>query len=91
MLLKILMLVCVIIKYYYRNNYRLRKKLIFVTKMGCLLLDKKGRNLIRVTKYIVIKNIKDTKTTFLNQMIFMLKKKMFLENINNWVRISLTY
>ena len=49
----------------------------------------KKRNMIRVTKVI---DIKDTKTTLLDLMIFMLKRKMFLENINNLVslKISLT-
>ena len=59
--------------------------------MVYLLLDRKGKNTIKITKYIVIKNIKDTKTTLLKQIIFMLKRKMFLENINNLVtpKISL--
>ena len=37
-----------------------------------LLLGKKGKNIIKVTKIIAIKN---TKTTLLNLMIFMLKRK----------------
>ena len=53
--------------------------------MVCLLLDKKGRNMIRDTKYIVIKNIKDTKTTLINLMIFTL-----LENINNLVSLKIS-
>ena len=54
--------------------------------MVCLLLllpGKKGKNMIKVTKIIAIKNIKNTKTTLLNLMIFMLKRKMFLENMIN--------
>ena len=48
-----------------------------------LFLGKKGKNMIKVTKVIDIKNIKNTKTTLLNLMIFMLKRKMFLNNMIN--------
>ena len=39
----------------------------------------KGKKMIKVTKVIAIKNIKNT--TLLNLMIFMLKRKMFLKNM----------
>ena len=54
--------------------------------MVCLLLllpGKKGKNMIKVTKIIAIKNIKNEKPTLLNLMIFMLKRKMFLETMIN--------
>ena len=44
-----------------------------------LLLGKKGKNMIKVTKVIAIKNLKNK--TLLNLMIFMLKRKMFLKNM----------
>ena len=58
----------------------------FMNNMVCPLLllpGKKGKNMIKVKKIIDIKNIKNTKTTLLNLMIFMLKRKMFLENMIN--------
>ena len=39
--------------------------------------------MIKVTKIIAIKNIKNEKPTLLNLMIFMLKRKMFLETMIN--------
>ena len=60
------------------------KWVIFVNNMVCPLLllpVKKGKNMIKVTKIIAIKNIKNTKTILLNLMIFMLKRKMFLKNV----------
>ena len=62
------------------------KWLIFVNNMVCPLLllpGKKGKNMIKVTKIIAIKNKKNKKTTLLNLMIFMLKRKMFLKNMIN--------
>ena len=63
------------------------KWVIFVNNMVCPLLllpVKKGKNMIKVTKIIAIKNkIKNTKTTLLNPMIFLLKRKMFLKNLIN--------
>ena len=41
------------------------------------------KNMIKVTKIITIKNIKNTEPTLLNLMIFMLKRKMFLKNMIN--------
>ena len=47
---------------------------------------KKGKKHDKSHILIVIKNIKNTKTTLLNLMIFMLKRKMFLKNmINNLI------
>ena len=43
----------------------------------------KGKKMIKVTKVIAIKNIKNTKPTLLNPMISMLKRKMFLKNMIN--------
>ena len=43
----------------------------------------KGKNMINVTKMIAIKNIKNTKPTLLNPMIFMLRRKMFLKDVIN--------
>ena len=67
------------------------KWVIFVNNMVCPLLllpVKKGKNMIKVTKIIAIKNTKNTtktkkkkKETLLNLMIFMLKRKMFLKNV----------
>ena len=39
--------------------------------------------MIKVTKIIIITNIKNTKIVLSNPMIFMLKRKMFLENMIN--------
>ena len=41
-----------------------------------LLLGKKEKNMIKVTKITAIKIIKDIEPTLLNQMIFMLKRNM---------------
>ena len=43
----------------------------------------KGKNMINVTKMIAIQNIKNTKPTLLNPMIFMLRRKMFLKDVIN--------
>ena len=48
-----------------------------------LLSGKKGKNMIKVTNIIAIKNIKNTQPTLLNLMIFMLKRKMFLKIMIN--------
>ena len=50
-----------------------------------LIPSKKGKNMIKVTKIIAIKN---TKTTLLNLMIFMIKGKMFLKNMINKAQIK---
>ena len=58
------------------------KWVIFVNNMVCPLLlipGKREKNMIKVTKVIAIKNIKNT--TMLNLIIFMLKRKMFLKNM----------
>ena len=58
------------------------KWVIFVNNMVCPLLlipGKMEKNMIKVTKVIAIKNIKNT--TMLNLIIFMLKRKMFLKNM----------
>ena len=47
-----------------------------------LLPGKKGKNMIKVTKIIAIKN---TKIILLNLMISMLKRKMFPKNMINKV------
>ena len=44
---------------------------------------KREKNMIKVTKIIAIKNIKNTKIILSNLMIFMLKRKMFLKNMIN--------
>ena len=45
---------------------------------------KKGKNTIKVTKTIAIKNIKNTEPTLFNRMIsIILKRKMFLKNMIN--------
>ena len=41
------------------------------------------KNMIKVTKIITIKNIKNKEPTLLNLMIFMLKRKMFLKDMIN--------
>ena len=67
------------------------KWIIFVNNMVCPLLllpGKKGKNMINVTKMIAIKNIKNTKPTLLNPVIFMLKRKMFLENMINRYQVK---
>ena len=59
------------------------KLVIFVNNMVWPLLlipGKKGKNTIKVTKIITIKN---TKPNLLNLMIFILKRKMFLKNMIN--------
>ena len=48
-----------------------------------LLLGKKGKNMIKVTKVIAIKNLKNTKTVLLNLMISMLRRKMYLKDMIN--------
>ena len=48
-----------------------------------LFPGKKVKNMIKFTKIITIKNIKITKPTLLNPIIFMLKRKMFLKNMIN--------
>ena len=51
------------------------------------LFGKKGKkNMIKVTKIIAIKNIKNT--TLLNLMIFMLKRKMFLKKMIDKGRVK---
>ena len=60
------------------------KWVIFVNNMVSpllLILGKREKNMIKVTKVIAIKNIKNT--TMLNLIIFMLKRKMFLKNMIN--------
>ena len=62
------------------------KWVIFVNNMVCprlLLPGKKGKNMIKVTKIIAIKNIKNTKIILPNLMIFKLKRKMFQKNMIN--------
>ena len=44
---------------------------------------KKGKSMIRFTKIITIKNIKNTEPILLNPMIFILNRKMFLKNMIN--------
>ena len=46
-----------------------------------LLLGKKGKNMVKVTKILAIKNIKNTKIILSNLMIFMLTRKMFQKNM----------
>ena len=61
------------------------KWVIFVNNMVCPLLllpGKKGKNMIKVTKIIAIKNI-NPKIILSNLMIFMLKRKMFPKNMIN--------
>ena len=53
-----------------------------------LLSGKKGKNMIKVTNIIAIKNIKNTQPTLLNLMIFMLKRKMFLKNMINKAQVK---
>ena len=48
-----------------------------------LLPGKKEKNMIKATKIIAIKNIKNTKIILSNLMIFMLKRKMFPKNMIN--------
>ena len=48
-----------------------------------LLPGKRVKNMIKFTKIIAIKNIKNTKPTLLNLMISMLKRKMFLKSMLN--------
>ena len=43
----------------------------------------KGKNMIKVTKIIIITNIKNTKTVLLYLMIIMLKRKIFLKSMIN--------
>ena len=54
------------------------KWVIFVNNMACpllLILGKKGRNMIKVTKVIAIKNIKNTKKNFVKPNDFYAKKE----------------
>ena len=55
--------------------------------MVYLLLPLPGKkekvNMIRFSKVISIKSIKDTEPTLLNPMIFMLKTKLFFESMIN--------
>ena len=53
-----------------------------------LLLGKKGKNMIKVTKIMAIKNIKNKKTTLLNLMIFILKRKMFQKDMINKAQVK---
>ena len=67
------------------------KWVIFVNNMVCPLLlplGKKGKNMIKVTKIIAVKNIKNTEIILLNLMIFMLKRKMFQKNMINKVQVK---
>ena len=59
---------------------------IFVNNMVYPLLPLPGKmvkNMIKSTKIIAIKNIKDKEPTLLNLMISMLKRKMFLKSMIN--------
>ena len=73
-----------LLKHQLKNKRKANMKwVIFVNNMVCPLLllpGEKGKNMIKVTKIIAIKNIK---TTLLNLIIFMLKGKMFLKNMTN--------
>ena len=54
------------------------KWVIFVNNMVCPLLlipSKKGKNMIKVTKIIVIKNMKKSKNNFVKPNDFYAKKK----------------
>ena len=53
-----------------------------------LLPGKKGKNMIKVTKIMAIKNIKNKKTTLLNLMIFILKRKMFQKDMINKAQVK---
>ena len=44
--------------------------------------------MIKLTKIITIKNIKNTEPTLLNPMIFMLKGKMFLKSMINRSQVN---
>ena len=62
------------------------KWVIFVNNIVCPLLllpSKRVKNMIKVTKIIAIKNIKNIEPIMLNPMIFMLKRKMFLKDMIN--------
>ena len=63
----------------------------FCDNMVCLPLllpGKKGKNMIKVTKIMAIKNIKNKKTTLLNLMIFILKRKMFQKDMINKAQVK---
>ena len=60
------------------------KWVIFVNNMVYPLLlipGKRAKNMIKVTKIIAIKIIKNKEPILLNPMIFMLKRKFFLKNM----------
>ena len=67
-----------LLKHQLKNKEKLNMKwVIYVNNMVyplLLLPDKRVKNMIKFTKIITIKN---TKPTWLNLMIFMLKRKMF--------------
>ena len=44
--------------------------------------------MIKVTKIMAIKNIKNKKTTLLNLMIFILKRKMFQKDMINKAQVK---
>ena len=76
-----------LLKHQLKNKRKANLKwVIFVNNMVWLLLllpSKRVKNMIKVTKIIAIKNIKNTEPTLLNLMTFMLKRKMFLKNMIN--------
>ena len=62
------------------------KWIISMNNMVCpllLLLGKRVKNMIKFTKIIAIKNIKDTEPTLLNLMISILKRNMLLKDMIN--------
>ena len=62
------------------------KWVISVNNMVCPLLlipGKKGKNMIKFTKIITIKNIKNIEQILLDPLIFILNRKMFLKNMIN--------
>ena len=62
------------------------KWVISVNNIVCpllLLLGKRVKNMIKFTKIIAIKNIKDTEPTLLNLMISILKRNMLLKDMIN--------
>ena len=76
-----------LLKHQLKNKRKANLKwVIFVNNMVWLLLllpSKRVKNMIKVTKIIAIKYIKNTEPTLLNLMIFMQKRKMFLKNMIN--------
>ena len=76
-----------LLKYHLQNKKKAKYEMgNFCEQYGLPLLllpGKKGKNMIKVTKIIAIKNIKNTKIILSNLMIFMLKRKMFLKNMIN--------